>query len=331
MSEPNITTTNKVNEALFNFQRNEVEKVLPEWFGESNPALINLLNAYYDWLNQQDFMEYRNLRDASIVSEQYLPFLEDELLAGTAYFDGFDDIRTALKFSNLFFKSKGTEENIKLFFKGFYNDEVTVTYPRNNLLVLEKSLPADDTYYELNKTTISILATDLLNYVMSAPIIFGADVWNQFIPMSSIRYGDIDRDGTIDASDASLLNTYANGTLTNQTAADHIQKYVLTHPKIKAYFANKTISTGTKLGEGYLVNDKKYQINSININTSLDPNVWLETYKLLIHPAGVYLSYVDPNNVGEELILIDNLEYGPVFNDRARITGGVGYALIVYA
>lgn len=329
MSTPEFPVTELYNNSklLLNFQRNEVQKVLPEWFREDNSKFISLLKAYYEWFETQDIVKYNDLRNINNVPSQYLTFLEDEFLAGEGYFNGVDDLRSGVKFSSYFFKSKGTEQSIKLFFKSFYGEEASVTYPKDNLLVLEKSLPVTNPLPLYNVTTLTELAIDLLKYVVSVPSIFGADVWSQTAP-NGFLYGDVTNDGMVGAADALEIAKYAIGSITNVTAIDHIRDYVLTNSIIKQYYTNYVSSTGTKLGEGRVLNNGQYQQNSINIETSLSPDVWLDTYKLLIHPAGMYLSIngigynenETPTSTIDDAIYIDFVTEGPSIEFRSRLT-----------
>lgn len=126
------------NRRLLNLQRAEIEGVLPEYFGEDFPNLITLFDAYYEWMDDsgnpsnQIQKLYRN-RDASQVPTELLPYLEDELLLGQAYFGGFLNKREALKFSNFLYRSKGTKYSIEQFFRGFFGVDPQVIYPKENI------------------------------------------------------------------------------------------------------------------------------------------------------------------------------------------------------
>jgi hypothetical protein len=126
------------NRTELNLQRSEIQKVLPEFYSEDYPQLITLFEKYYDWLNDSDNPggQIKNLylsRDATQVPERLLPFLEDELLLGQAYFGGFINKREAIKRSNLLYRSKGTKYSIEQFFRAFYGIDPQVVYPKENI------------------------------------------------------------------------------------------------------------------------------------------------------------------------------------------------------
>lgn len=126
------------NRTDLNLQRSEIQRVLPEFYSEDYPQLITLFEKYYDWLNDSDNPggQIKNLylsRDATQVPERLLPFLEDELLLGQAYFGGFINKREAIKRSNLLYRSKGTKYSIEQFFRAFFGIDPQVIYPKENI------------------------------------------------------------------------------------------------------------------------------------------------------------------------------------------------------
>ena len=143
------------NRRLLNLQHAEVENALPEYFREDFPNLIELFEAYYEWMedegNPSDQIKklYRN-RDAGQVPNDLLQYLEDELLLGQAYFGGFLNKREAIKFSNLLYRSKGSKYSIEQFFRGFYGTDPQVIYPKENIF---KVGPEID--YELDSINVA--------------------------------------------------------------------------------------------------------------------------------------------------------------------------------
>jgi hypothetical protein len=202
---------------LLNLNRSEVEKVLPEYFGEDFPNVIQLLEAYYEYLDKNDnFAEkirdlYLN-RDATQVPEELLPFLEDELLLGQAYFGGFLNKREAIKFSNLLYRSKGTKYSVEQFFRGFFGVDPQVIYPKENIFKVGP----------------------VINYELDSDNSAGGQI----------------------KEEASIIGAESNK---------------------------------------FLTDDKLYQVMSVLIRVGIPVKDWIDTYKLFVHPAGVYL--------GSELLL----------------------------
>ena len=162
------------NRRLLNLQRSEISNVLPEYFGEDFPNLIEFMDAYYEWLedsgNPGNYIHklYRN-RDATQVPSAQLQYLEDELLLGQAYFGGFLNKREAVKFSNLLYRSKGTKYSIEQFFRGFYGADPQVVYPKENIFkvgpAIDYDLDSVNTGGEQIKTEASLIGPESQRYL----------------------------------------------------------------------------------------------------------------------------------------------------------------------
>ena len=143
------------NRTLLNFQRSEVNSVLPDFYPAEYPNLLKLFEAYYDWMDSDvnpsgKIKRLYASRDATQVPSNLLQYLEDELLLGQAYFGGFQNKREAIKFSNTLYRSKGTKYSIEQFFRAFYGLDPEVRYPKENIFRVG---PAID--YELDSSNIS--------------------------------------------------------------------------------------------------------------------------------------------------------------------------------
>lgn len=159
---------------LLSFHKSDVEKVLPEYFRTEYPQLIKLLEAYYEWMDSADnpneiISKLHTSRDATQVPSRQLPFLEDELLLGQAYFDGFLNKREAIKFSNLLYRSKGTKYSIEQFFRGFFGVDPTVVYTKDNVFrvgpAIDAELAEKNTNGEQVKEEASIIGPESRRYL----------------------------------------------------------------------------------------------------------------------------------------------------------------------
>jgi hypothetical protein len=118
--------------------------VLPEYYQERYPKLITFLEKYYDWADSDVspshlIQDLFLARDISQSPTELLDFLEDELLLGQEYFGGFQNKRAAAKFSNIFYRSKGTKFSIEQFFNAFFGIDVDVEYPKSQRFIVGES------------------------------------------------------------------------------------------------------------------------------------------------------------------------------------------------
>jgi hypothetical protein len=141
-----------------NLREMQVENILPQHFAEYYPKFISLLKKYYEFQEQESstaLIEHLfATRDINETDLTLLSYIEDELLLGESYFDGFGnnetELRAAANFSNILFRSKGTKFAIEWFFRSFYNEDVEVLYPKENIFKIgepESSIGANSLKY----------------------------------------------------------------------------------------------------------------------------------------------------------------------------------------
>lgn len=114
------------------------DQILPEHFREDYPKLLTLLEEYYHFedSDQAPSRLVNDLfysRDITQTDTELLSYIEDELLLGQQYFQGFDNKREAAKFSNQLYRSKGTKYGIQQFFRMFFGIDPDVVYTKNNI------------------------------------------------------------------------------------------------------------------------------------------------------------------------------------------------------
>jgi hypothetical protein len=146
----------------------DVEKVLPDHFKTEYPKLVSFLKEYFHF-EDSDGSPSRLVndlfyaRDINQVDESLLSYIEDELLLGQAYFEGFLDKRTAAKFSHNLYSTKGTKFSIQQFFRMFYGIDVEVDYPKKDVFTVGSS--------EIGANSIKFLTNDELYQTFAIRII----------------------------------------------------------------------------------------------------------------------------------------------------------------
>jgi hypothetical protein len=126
-------------------QRSLVEEVLPEFYSEDYPQLISFLKSYYNFMDSDNGFStkiydlYKN-RDVQQTPEENLTFIEDELLLGKNYLEGWLNTRQAAALSNNFYRSKGTKYSIERFFRSFYGVDPVVEYGKNYVFTVGQDI-----------------------------------------------------------------------------------------------------------------------------------------------------------------------------------------------
>ena len=115
-----------------------VTSLIPQQLRENASTLIALLEDYYKYQNLKDNptniidrIEYEHNLD--FVDEKYLESLKREIALNIPKSFYVDD-RDLLRYIVEFYKIRGSEEGIRLFFLLFFNDTTTIKYPSERLL-----------------------------------------------------------------------------------------------------------------------------------------------------------------------------------------------------
>ena len=132
-------TLKDYNRRELSLRTSAVKEILPEFFRTEYPKLITLLDEYYHFENSDASPsklvdELFVTRDITQTDLGLLSFIEDELLLGQNFFEGFQDKRAASKYSSVLFRSKGTKYSIQQFFRTFFGIDPDIVYTRNNVL-----------------------------------------------------------------------------------------------------------------------------------------------------------------------------------------------------
>lgn len=129
-----------------NFSASRVAEVLPEYFVESYPNLVNFLNAYYEYLEGDAIDSFKTeinqlflSRDIQQTSLRNLDFLIQEIGNGLQSGTFFQNPRLMATLLTKFYKVKGSLSSAEGFFRAFFNDEVEVLYPKRQMFIVGES------------------------------------------------------------------------------------------------------------------------------------------------------------------------------------------------
>lgn len=173
MSKRDATLTDIGRRELGGFDTHTVDSILPGFFQDEYPKLISLLDHYYDFQHSDDspakmIHDLFLSRDITQTDLELLSYIEDELLLGQSYFEGFVDKRAASKYSNQLYRSKGTKYSIQQFFRIFFGVDPDIIYTKENVFKIgeEKSTIGDEnqkylTNDKLYQTFALLIKTDI--------------------------------------------------------------------------------------------------------------------------------------------------------------------------
>jgi len=135
-----------LNRRDLNLTKAQVKDVLPEYFQSEYPKLINLLEAYYEYLDsdgRHSFdLELHNLlssHDINQTSDDNLDQWWNSIGNGLSADLFYQKPRLMAKMMGDFYRMKGTLNAGTTFFRAFFNEEAQIEYPKENILIVGES------------------------------------------------------------------------------------------------------------------------------------------------------------------------------------------------
>lgn len=130
---------------------------LPEFVKGDHPTFVAFLEAYYEWL-EQNGNAVETTRNAKLYNDidltvdtfinyfkkNYLVDLPDAII---------NDKRNLLKHIKEFYQAKGTDKALILLFRMLFNEEVSVYYPKNDMLRVSAGQFTSDTIMNIKQTS----------------------------------------------------------------------------------------------------------------------------------------------------------------------------------
>lgn len=146
-------------------QPNSVRSLVPMQLREGASSFIGFLEDYYTYLNTDGLpsQEIENIvteHDIDRTSTQYIDRIQKELAKNIPNSPAFDRVSLYKKIYH-YYLTKGSEDSIINFFKIFYDESISIMYPKNRLFKTSASVWDKET--EEHKDTKGFLSgTDVL-------------------------------------------------------------------------------------------------------------------------------------------------------------------------
>lgn len=290
--------------------RYAVYDALPGHFDEKYPKLVKFLQEYYKTLEEEgnvaetlnDLLLNRDIAGAKI---ELLDFISNELLLGKPYYESFNDKRTSLQYSNLLYRSKGTEFSIKQFFRVFYGLDIDVRYGKDEVFYVgdpneeemiytgDRQATGSNFPYTFKGSELVVSVTDSNDdfIQLRQDIDYVVDFSRQVITLQTL-----DSDGLLlepAASDKTDSDGSGNLVIDSDSRISYLANNALLEEgqKLKVEATRRSYSTiGTEITLKRITDNKFYQLYGILISTPIGVPVWEQAYKTFVHPAGMYLA-----------------------------------------
>jgi hypothetical protein len=108
-----------------------VRSQLPEFIREDYQTFLNFLEAYYEFVEQEE-VDLKTLRDLDTTLESFIRYFKNELATNLPY--STVDTKFLLQHIKEQYNAKGSEASFKLLFRVLFNKEVTIDYPSKQIL-----------------------------------------------------------------------------------------------------------------------------------------------------------------------------------------------------
>ena len=160
------------------FHRNMVKEVLPEHFTTDYPNLITFLESYYEFLDSDDnfgalIQDLYTIRDVEASSLQHLDNMFREFAQEMSQ-SFFKSPREVIRNFARFFRVKGSRYSAEGFFRGFFGEDVEVSYPKNDIFTLNDSNHLVGDPYSILQDGA---AFQILSILLKVPLSF--NIWGE--------------------------------------------------------------------------------------------------------------------------------------------------------
>ena len=123
-----------------NLESSRVASLFPDTTQESSQTLIKFVEQYYEYLNttglpSNEIANITSAKDIDIVSNKYLTEIQSLIARNIPNSIALDKV-TLYKIILQYYRTRGSEDSIHSFFKIFFDEFVTIFYPRDYLFEL---------------------------------------------------------------------------------------------------------------------------------------------------------------------------------------------------
>jgi len=212
-----------ISKTLIDFNRrdvslrtDDVDVVLPEYFQDDYPSLTRFLEHYYDFMDSdstfnfgrelKDLYRNRDIQAASLKNLDQLIFeIGNELTAA----DIFTEPRFAATRLAKFYRKKGSPESIKEFFRLFFGQEISLSFPKEDLFTVGESRVG----YESLKFIRNDKLYQLYSYLITSSLSTStwSELYKKFVhPAGWFFQGQLSTDGVANVNITAPLSIATN-------------------------------------------------------------------------------------------------------------------------
>jgi len=265
-----------------------VESVVPPAIIADNPELVEFIKVYALYLGQESFYinQLELQRDIDLIEESLLTELQNEI--GTPIPRTFAaDPRTFYKHLVDFYKSRGTPESIKAFFRLIYDDEAEIYFPKDDMFI-----PSDGKWKDQTDDIKANPENYTPSHTWTIAAVTGDGTYINFADddgFSPVFDGDVITVNGVHEPDVtfSISQVYSAPEWYNLHKITFTDRTLAVDDVIKSYrpglftVTDGFVSDTKKIQDSYF-----YQKFSYVLRTGKSISDWKNAFIRLIHPAG---------------------------------------------
>ncbi len=265
-----------------------VESVVPPAIIADNPELVEFIKVYALYLGQESFYinQLELQRDIDLIEESLLTELQNEI--GTPIPRTFAaDPRTFYKHLVDFYKSRGTPESIKAFFRLIYDDEAEIYFPKDDMFI-----PSDGKWKDQTDDIKANPENYTSSHTWTIAAVTGDGTYINFADddgFSPVFDGDVITVNGVHEPDVtfSISQVYSAPEWYNLHKITFTDRTLVVDDVIKSYrpglftVTDGFVSDTKKIQDSYF-----YQKFSYVLRTGKSISDWKNAFIRLIHPAG---------------------------------------------
>jgi hypothetical protein len=301
--------------------RSIVDDVVPEHISHNYPGLMAAVKSYADFLehtnNAGHFLNTIDAqRDIDRIEEGLIYQLQKEI--GATIPQQFSaDPRLLYKRVTEFYRSRGTPDSIRAFFRILFNDDVELYFPKEDMLI-----PSDGKFYDRTDDVKANpdLYTPTFTFTLSAD---GDTISGNDDSGRTLIY-----DNPVIFVNNTLNTEWQSKVVVNNTT-NKLDYSVVFDNELSSGDIIQIYSSGSfSNNDGFLDNYKRiqdsyfYQKFSYVLRTGANTDQWKNAFNRLVHPAGFIF-------FGEILLFLDNLGQTFPFIQPGFQTGGLPFPIII--
>lgn len=283
----------------------KVANQIPQFFDFEGSQLVAFMAAYYEWMESfgPDFYsrritDYNDIDFRKDSHEIFDEFLRSEFLKFVPNKLQVDD-RLLIKNIRDFYKSKGTEDSVKILFRILYNEDVEFEYPGKYML------RASDGRWNIDRSLKIVLIVDGLSDISLYDFVVGAESG------AAAKIQKVEQKLVNSVIETELFYTdkfgsFIPGEQLNSRITKEPLAILINEIDAETIYPGKYVTTDGFLSWDRVIQDSHYyQDFSYVIKSARDSKEYADILKQLTHPAGTiffteYNLRVDINNVFDE-------------------------------